>query len=49
MKSKCRLFVIDEAHCLKSWGEGATKQDKPFRKHFKELANIIAKLEVIQS
>ena len=46
VQDKCRLFVIDEAHCLKTWGEGATKRDKPFRKLFQELANVIAKLKV---
>ena len=36
------MFVIDEAHCLKTWGSG----DKPFRKNFSDLAKCIAKLKV---
>ena len=39
---KCKMFVIDEAHCLKTWGSG----DKPFRKNFSDLAKCIAKLMV---
>jgi len=45
VQDRCRLFVVDEAHCLKTWGEGATKRDKPFRKLFQQLANVIAKLK----
>ena len=46
LQKKCRLFVIDEAHCLKTWGESATKREKPFRKLFKDLAQIIATIQV---
>ena len=43
---KCRLFTIDEAHCMKAWGESNKTGMKPFRKHFKELALAISKLAV---
>ncbi|KAL5252834.1 hypothetical protein ACHWQZ_G015565 [Mnemiopsis leidyi] len=43
--SRCLLFVIDEAHCIKKWGKSSKKGSKPFRKMFKDIASMISKFE----
>ena len=42
--ARCQLYVIDEAHCMKTWGGG----DQPFRKNFGRLSHTITKLEVCE-